>query len=109
MRLSEFIDANIDLILDQWVTFARKQEGANGVNLTALRDRAAKILRTILADLRTPQSTAQQFVKSQGEAPLHAERPPSAAQSHGSSRAREGFTVVEMMAEFRALRASPCA
>ena len=106
MRLSDFIDANIDPILDEWVTFARKQAGSDGMDLDTLRDHASDMLRTIAKDLRTPQTPAEQVVKSQGEAPPDASPTESAAQSHGTGRARDGFTVGEMMAEFRALRAS---
>ena len=106
MRLSDFIDANIDPILDDWVAFARKQAGSEGMDLDTLRDHASGMLRTIAKDLRTPQTSAEQVVKSQGEAPPDASPTESAAQSHGTGRARDGFTVGEMMAEFRALRAS---
>ncbi|WP_310572036.1 sensor histidine kinase [Gemmatimonas sp.] len=106
MRLADFIDANIDPILDEWVTFARKQAGSDGMDLDTLRDHASDMLRTIAKDLRTPQTSAEQVVKSQGEAPPDASPTESAAQSHGTGRARDGFTVGEMMAEFRALRAS---
>ncbi|WP_309673455.1 sensor histidine kinase [Gemmatimonas sp.] len=106
MRLSDFIDANIDPILDEWVAFARKQAGSEGMDLDTLRDHASGMLRTIAKDLRTPQTSAEQVVKSQGEAPPDVSPTESAAQSHGTGRARDGFTVGEMMAEFRALRAS---
>ena len=106
MRLAEFIDANIEPILNEWVAFARKQAGSDGMDLETLRDHASGMLRTIAADLRTPQTTSEQFVKSQGEASPDASPAQSAAQSHGTGRARDGFTVGEMMAEFRALRAS---
>jgi signal transduction histidine kinase len=104
MRLSDFIEGNIESVLDEWVAFARKQEGAEGMNLTGLRDHAGAMLRAIAVDLRTKQTDAEQFVKSQGEAPPSIV--PSAAELHGGGRARDGFSVGEMVAEFRALRAS---
>lgn len=105
MRLSDFIEANLEPILGEWVTFARKQTGADGMQKSALRDHAAEMLRVIAADLRTPQSSSEQFVKSQGEAPSTLGKT-TAAEAHGVGRASSGFSVSETMAEFRALRAS---
>jgi signal transduction histidine kinase len=105
VRLSDFIEANIEPILGEWVAFAQKQSGADGMDITALRDHAADMLRTIATDLRTPQSSDERFIKSQGEA-LSVAGETTAAESHGVGRASSGFSVSEMMAEFRALRAS---
>lgn len=114
MRLQHFIEVNIEAILLEWVAFARTRTGADGMNLVALRDHAAAMLTQIVADLGTPQSPAEQFEKSQGpsepaalrstvEEALHED---SAAETHGADRATSGYTVSEMVAEFRALRAS---
>ncbi len=106
MQLPDFIEANIEPILAEWVRFARKHAGAAGMDRTALRDHAAGMLWAIASDIRTPQSALAQRVKSQGETPARAGAPPTAAESHGCQRAASGFSVSEMMAEFRALRAS---
>ncbi|MES3036246.1 MAG: sensor histidine kinase [Gemmatimonadota bacterium] len=115
MRLQDYIRANVEPILAEWVTFARTRAGAEGMNLVALRDHAGEMLRQIAADLDTPQSVSEEFTKSQGtiEAaddaaaraaePLHRDSP---AETHGADRATSGFSVGEMVAEFRALRAS---
>lgn len=106
MRLPDFIQANMQRILDDAVDFAITQapEGAQ-LNHKRLRNDIPLILRDIVADLRTPQSAAEQRDKAQGRA-AHATNPESAASSHGRSRADDGFGVNQMIAEYRALRAS---
>lgn len=106
MRLADFIQANTPRILDDAVEFAVTQAppGAN-LNVKRLRNDIPKILREIVLDLRTEQSPAQQLAKAHGRAPAPA-GPESAASSHGRSRADDGFGVNQMIAEYRALRAS---
>ena len=105
MRLADFIEANVEPILAEWVTFAESSgPAARTMDLKALRDHAEQMLAVIIADLRTPQSDAEQAAKSKGEAADAAGD--TAAQVHGSGRAESGFSVQEMTAEYRALRAS---
>ena len=106
MRLADFIQENTQRILDDAVEFAITQapEGAQ-LNHKRLRNDIPLILREIVADLRTAQSPEQQHAKAQGRAPLPA-GPESAATKHGRSRADDGFGVNQMIAEYRALRAS---
>ncbi len=106
MRLPDFIQANMQRILDDAVDFAITQAPAGAqLNHKRLRNDIPLILRDIVADLRTPQSAAEQRDKAQGRT-AHATSPESAASSHGRSRADDGFGVNQMIAEYRALRAS---
>jgi len=106
MRLADFIEANTQTILDDAVHFAVSQApGGARLNIKRLRNDIPHILHEIVADLRAPQSDAQQRAKSLGRAPVHL-GPESAATSHGRSRADDGFGVNQMIAEYRALRAS---
>ena len=106
MRLADFIQANTQRILDDAVEFAITQAPSHArLNMQRLRNDIPHILQEIVADLRTPQTAAQQRAKSLGRAPHHA-GPESAARSHGRSRADDGFGVNQMIAEYRALRAS---
>jgi len=106
MRLADFIEANTQRILDDAVAFAITQAPSGAqLNHKRLRNDIPLILREIVADLRTPQSPAQQRAKAQGRAPV-SPGPESAATSHGRSRADDGFGVNQMIAEYRALRAS---
>lgn len=107
MRLSEFILANRKPILAEWAAFARTCTPASGtMDITALADHANEMLTVIAADLRMPQGKEEQTEKSKGNAPVVDASATTAAEQHGAGRAESGFTVEQMVAEFRALRAS---
>ncbi|WP_411280223.1 ATP-binding protein [Gemmatimonas sp.] len=106
MRLADFIEANRDLLLAEWEAFASTREGAEHMDRAALRDHAGSLLREICADLRTPQSPAEAEDKAHGHSDSPDTAPDSAAQAHGEERAHGGFSISEMVSEFRALRAS---
>lgn len=106
MRLADFILGNREPILAEWEAFARTCTPASGpMDIEALRDHAAEMLVVIAEDLRTPQSGGQQSDKSMGRAP-DAGGEPTAAEEHGAGRAESGFTMEQMVSEYRALRAS---
>jgi len=107
VRLADFIEKNTKPILEEWVAFA-STSGAAGrsMNVEAPRDHALEMLKTIVADLRTPQTNAAQAAKSKGQAPVVSGKSDTAAEVHGSDRLESGFTVSEMASEYRALRAS---
>lgn len=107
MRLAEFIKANTATILAEWVTFAASSgQAGRAMDMDALRDHAADMLRTIVVDLETTQSDAEQAEKSKGNAPTETAGILTAAEVHGAGRAEAGFTLGEMVSEYRALRAS---
>ena len=91
----------------EWVAFA-ETVGAAGPTMdrATLRDHALEMLQTIVKDLRTPESAAEAAKKSKGEADSPDTDTETAAEVHGSGRAESGFTVGEMVSEYRALRAS---
>jgi signal transduction histidine kinase len=68
-----------------------------------LRDDAAEILKTIARDMDTPQTTAQQTVKSKGRGPKTQD---ISAERHSNVRLGQGFNRVQALSEFRNLRAS---
>lgn len=106
MRLADFIEANSERILDDAVQFAVTQ-APDGVRFSTktLRNDIPLILRDIVLDLRTPQEPTEQRKKAEGRV-VADEGAESAATSHGRSRADDGFGVNQMVAEYRALRAS---
>ena len=107
MRLADFIDSHTEAILAEWVAFAATTGPAGrAMDLLALRDHAAEMLAVIAADLRTPQTAREQADKSKGRAKHDPNAGDTAAQIHGAGRAGSGFTVGEMVSEYRALRAS---
>jgi signal transduction histidine kinase len=109
MRLSEFMVSDRERILSEWVAFGRTcLPTSDGMDLEMLRDHASEMLMVIAADLNTPQTRAEQVEKSAGrsDADPDSTLPDTAAQSHGAARAESGFTVEQMVSEYRALRAS---
>lgn len=107
VRLADFIELSSEKILVEWVAFAKScGPAAKLMDETALRDHALEMLKAIVADLRTSQTDAEQTEKSKGNADSTAADPDTAAEVHGAGRAWSGFTVGEMISEYRALRAS---
>jgi len=106
VRLADFIDSNLPAILDTWDTFARSLPPAYQMSPDALRDHAEQMLKAVAADLRTPQSPDEQHKKSLGSVPGVWRPPRTAAEAHAVLRASSGFTVLQLVSEYRALRAS---
>jgi signal transduction histidine kinase len=107
MRLADFILSNREPILLEWEEFARTCTPASGtMDVTALRDHADQMLTVIAADLRAPQDRDEQAEKSKGLSDTEVAEATTAAEEHGSDRAGSGFTMEQMVAEYRALRAS---
>lgn len=109
MRLSEFMRSHRDQILSEWVAFARScRTTPETIDLAELRDHASEMLDTIAADLDTSQTKLEQVDKSEGKSDAEpgSRGPDTAAQAHGAARAESGFTVEQMVSEYRALRAS---
>jgi signal transduction histidine kinase len=109
MRLSQFMMTHRNQILSEWVAFARScSTTPEAMDLAELRDHASEMLDTIAADLNTPQTKVEQVDKSEGksDAEPDSNAPDTAAQSHGAARAESGFTVEQMVSEYRALRAT---
>ncbi len=107
MRLADFILANREPILVEWEAFARTLGKASiGMDIAALRDHASEMLTAIAEDLATPQGGREQAEKSKGQAPDETGGSITAAQEHGAERAESGFSVEEIVSEYRALRAS---
>jgi signal transduction histidine kinase len=107
MRLAEFILHNMEAILAEWEAFAATLlPAAAGMAPLALRDHAQPILEAVAKDLSTPQTREAQSEKSKGRAPKVAGAPETGAQTHAVLRARSGFDINQLVAEYRALRAS---
>ena len=105
MRLSDFILENQEPILQAWEEFARSvNTPMPALDPLGLRDHAEYILRSVALDMRTSQTTQEQIDKSQGHGPAITNE--SAAQSHAITRLMAGFTLDQMVSEYRALRSS---
>ena len=107
MRLSDFILRDMEDILATWEAFAATQlPAARRMKPLELRDHAQQILEAVAHDIAQPQTREQQVQKSQGRAPLVSGAPETAAETHAVLRARSGFNIGQLTAEYRALRAS---
>lgn len=103
--LAEFIDKHRVKIVAEWETFARSLlPAATGMSPTALRDHADQILTAIVDDMKSQQSAAEQAEKSKGRG--EAQRLGYIGELHAALRIEFGFKLGQMVAEYRALRAS---
>lgn len=106
MRLADYIERNAVSLVDAAEAFAHAH-CPDGLHLDrdALRDHLPQILSAIVADLRREQSSEDEVAKAGGLRDA-CDGTPSAAQSHGRLRAKAGFDIGQLVAEYRALRAS---
>jgi signal transduction histidine kinase len=105
MKLSDFIRSHMSEIVQQWETFARTcLPAASTMNEARLRDHAIEMLQYIAKDMDAPQSDFEQAEKAQGRGPELAAD--SEAEKHAIMRVADGFTIDQVVGEFRALRAS---
>ena len=106
MKLSVFIHQHLQEIIVEWESFARTLlPAAHDMSPVELRDHAKQMLEAIVMDMDTAQSGKEQRDKSMGLAHLDPDTE-SAATSHGALRRNSGFSVIQVTAEFRALRAT---
>ena len=106
MKLSQFITESSERIIAEWELFARScLPAANVMDLDQRRDHVAGMLKAISKDLETPQTKREQSEKAIGNDDVHVDSH-TASNAHGTDRAASGYTVGQMVSEFRALRAS---
>ena len=106
MKLAAFIATHMDAIVAEFVSFAATlRPAAIDISSVELRDHAREILSTIAADLDSKQTSKQKREKSVGQVceMIGGDTPASA---HGAGRQASGFTLPQLTAEYRALRAS---
>lgn len=107
MRLADFIDQETAAIVDNAERFATTlRPAAAHLDSAALRDHIPMILGAVALDLRAPQSAEEQREKSLGNAPRIHGAPETAAQIHALLRAKGGFEIEQIVAEYRVLRAT---
>lgn len=108
MRLADFIVANLEPILLEWEKFARSLDPGSAMSVLALRDHAESILRVTARDMVSAQTPQQRADKSKGEGGGGDESDvlDDASNEHAIGRVVSGFNLVEVVAEYRALRSS---
>ncbi|MFL6660315.1 MAG: ATP-binding protein [Massilia sp.] len=104
-RLADFIRTNMEPILVAWEDFARTIEPpALTMSDEQLRDHARQMLLVFADDLDQPQSDQERLDKSQGLG--ERTRMDTAAEVHAVARLLSGYSVVQLVSEYRALRSS---
>src|ERR1700679_2403300 len=107
MRLADFIKLEMEPILREWEAFAAAQlPAAADMDSLALRDHAEQLLRAIAKDISSPQNDEEREQKSKGRAARPMEARNTEAETHALLRAQSGFTMNQLGAEYRSLRAS---
>jgi signal transduction histidine kinase len=105
MPLGEFIGGHHDAIIGEFSAFARTLIPPDSEMTEAdLRDHARDMLVAIAQDLETAQSTEEQSQKSRGRGSANVME--ASGRLHAEGRIGHGFTPAQVLAEFRALRAS---
>ena len=105
MRLAQFILTHRKDILAAWDSFAvTLLPGSRVMGAKELRDHAEQMLVEIAADMNTPQTNRQSVEKSIGEESKAGVD--TASEVHAETRLRSGFSIDQLVAEYRSLRAS---
>ena len=123
MRLADFILSNVEPILMEWEVFARGITPGASMDALALRDHAPDILVATVEDMKSSQSATERSAKARGfadraqgagasaepggdGAALPGATLNGASELHAIGRLGSGFDLMEVVSEYRALRAS---
>lgn len=99
MNLSDFIEANLPGLIDDWTEYARKLDGGRSrLSDQQLRNSARDLLRRIAADMREGQTSAQQHAKSWGDRAPSESGFNEAAHEHADDRLSHGFDINDLVA-----------
>ena len=105
MALQDFIERHHREIIAEFSAFARTLMPLDTrMTETDLRDHAEELLTAITEDMKTHQTADEQARKARGLGAAAAMLP--SGRLHADGRIRHGFKPGQVMAEFRALRAS---
>ncbi|MDB4974195.1 MAG: Sensor histidine kinase [Myxococcaceae bacterium] len=103
--LADFIHEQRVTIVGEWQAFAQTLLPAAGLMTgSALRDHANEILTAIIGDMNSQQTAEEQSEKSKGRG--QAQRLEAIGGVHAALRIENGFKLGQLVAEYRALRAS---
>lgn len=107
MRLASFISSHLDSILVDWVAFASNQlPAARHMDEAALLDHGKTLLQEIVINMHRPEGEAERKTKSEGNSQEASTSSGVPSRSHARERERQGFEIGQMVAEYRALRAT---
>ncbi len=108
VRLAQFITSHSEAILTAWEAFARTILPAAKMDSLALRDHAADILLATVRDMEFAQTETQRSDKSNSfnDDSEESIRIDGASDEHAIGRLGSGFNLLQLVSEYRALRAS---
>lgn len=107
MNIGEFIEQQVEPIVDEWVKFAdTRLRPSHDFSRSELADHAKVLLMAIAADMKQVQGAQAKHDKSQGNQPGNAPNLTREAEAHAIQRFDQGFSMDDLLSEFRALRAS---
>lgn len=107
MRLSNFILDNMELILQAWEDFAKTIFPENRITtIKELRDHARSLLLLVAEELNEPGSSKKENKKIKELVLSSIGEKITPAEQHGYSRLADGFSINNLVSEYRALRAS---
>lgn len=107
MTLSNFIETHFDELIADWSSYAvTVNEGRRALSSAQLRTLAPEILKAVAQDMRESQSVAQQRSKSLGAKREQGRAFDAISALHADDRLTHGFSLNDVVAEYRALRAS---
>lgn len=107
MNISDLAEQDVGALVEEWVAFARTRlPSTQAFTHDDLADHARVLLLSIAADMRSEQSEAARHEKSHGHAPPRPAGITGIARDHAAQRFQQGFSLDDLISEFRALRAS---
>ncbi|CAG9193602.1 Histidine kinase [Paraburkholderia caribensis] len=107
MSLADFIEADLSGLIEDWTSYALSlSQDDTQLTETQLRNSAADILTAIATDMRETQNYAQQESKSRGGTHAPNSDFDRVARLHAEDRLSHGFSINDVVAEFRSLRAT---
>ena len=104
MRLAEFIIEHSEEIAQEWEKFAATLLPDKTFSGSILRDGIKPMLKEIVADMKSAQTAYEQKEKSEGSSDSDQEITP--AEHHALARVTMGISSLQLISEFRALRAT---
>lgn len=108
MNLGDFITKNMESILQEWQDFANSLKQGKHLSKVELRDHAKAMLQSMVKDLNASQSDKQELKKSKGHSGYlseHSKLVDDTAAKHALDRLGSGFSIQDLVSEFRSLRA----
>ncbi len=107
MTIARMIRDDLDALTQEFALAAHSlAPAAARLEAKDLEDSVRDLLLAMAVDLESDQSHQEQADKAQGQRPGNAPVLTEHAHAHAAHRLEQGFTVDQLLAEFRALRAS---